>query len=80
MRDQISHVDRYTIMEQPQPSCVNLQLTCCINIAHRSSYDIEVIPFTSFSSKTSLAYNDFYRNYDIATADCNGIPASRLAP
>jgi hypothetical protein len=40
-------------MEQPQPGCVNLQHVDCTNITHRSSHDIEAIPFTSFSIKTS---------------------------
>jgi hypothetical protein len=47
------HTGRYTIMEQPQPGCVNLQLASCTNVTHRSSHDIEGIPFTSFSAKTS---------------------------
>jgi hypothetical protein len=47
------HTCRYTIMEQPQPGCVNLQLTDCTNVTHISSHDIEAIPFTSFSVKTS---------------------------
>jgi hypothetical protein len=40
-------------MEQPQLGCVNLQHAGCTNITHRSSHDIEVIPFISFSAKIS---------------------------
>jgi hypothetical protein len=40
-------------MEQPQPSCVNLQYTGCTNVTHKSSHDIDDIPFTSPSAKTS---------------------------
>jgi hypothetical protein len=42
---------RYTIMEQSQPIFVKLQLTGHINVTHRSSHDIEAIPFTSFFVK-----------------------------
>jgi hypothetical protein len=41
-------------MEQPQPGCVNLQLIGCTNVTHRSSHDIETIPFLSFSVKKKL--------------------------
>jgi hypothetical protein len=37
------HAGCYTIMEQPQSSCVNLQHASCTNITHRSSHDIEAI-------------------------------------
>jgi hypothetical protein len=44
---------RYTIMEQPQPGCVNLQHAGCTNITHISSHIIEAIPFTTFTTKSS---------------------------
>jgi hypothetical protein len=47
------HAGHYTIMEQPQPGCVSLQLIGCTNVTHRSSHEIETIPFTSLSAKTS---------------------------
>jgi hypothetical protein len=53
------HTTHYTIMEQPQPGCLNLQLTCCTNVTNRSSHDIEAIPFTSFSTKNKLGVEWF---------------------
>jgi hypothetical protein len=47
------HAGCDTIIEQPQPSRVNFQLAYYINVTHRSSQDIEAIPFTSFLAKTS---------------------------
>jgi hypothetical protein len=47
------HAGHYTIMEQPQPGCVNLQHANCANITHILLHDIEATPFTSFSAKTS---------------------------
>uniref|UniRef100_A0A0A9FS48 Uncharacterized protein n=1 Tax=Arundo donax TaxID=35708 RepID=A0A0A9FS48_ARUDO len=34
------HAGRYTIMEQPQHSCINLRYTGRTIITHRSSYNI----------------------------------------
>jgi hypothetical protein len=47
------HTGHYTRTEQPQPGCVHLQLSGYTNVTHRSSNNIEAIPFTSFSAKTS---------------------------
>jgi hypothetical protein len=47
------HTGHYTIMEQPQSGCVNLQHAGCTNVMHRSSHDIEAIPLTSFLAKNA---------------------------
>jgi hypothetical protein len=46
------HARHYTIMEQPQLGCINVQHAGWTNVTHRSSHDIEDIPLTSFSAKT----------------------------
>jgi hypothetical protein len=53
------HAGRYTIMEQPQPGCVNLQHTFCTNVTHISSHNIEATPFTLFSAKNKLGVERF---------------------
>ena len=58
MRDQASQADMQlvTICRQPQLGCDNLQHAGCTIVTHRSSHDIETIPFTPFSVKTSKAF------------------------
>jgi hypothetical protein len=45
------HAGRYTIIGQPQPSCCNGDTQVTEIITHRSSHDIEAIPFTSYPAK-----------------------------
>ena len=47
------HTGRYTIIGQPQPGCCNGDTQVTKIITHRSSHDIEAIPFTSHPAKTS---------------------------
>ena len=56
------HADHYPIMGQPQSNCLTGDTQVTKFITHRSSHDIEAVPFTSYPTKTSHALNVFCRS------------------